>query len=76
VTRGTETVVVAGTGSTTDMGRIANLVTSPQQRSALQEELEGMTKISQLRGARTPSRHGHATLSSLVVCGTVWFFHT
>ena len=46
VTRGTATVVVTATGSNTEMGRIANMVTSTQrQRSPLQKELDGMTKI-------------------------------
>jgi Ca2+-transporting ATPase len=46
VTRGTATVVVTATGSDTEMGRIANMVTSTQrQRSPLQKELDGMTKI-------------------------------
>jgi P-type Ca2+ transporter type 2C len=46
VTRGTATVVVTATGATTEMGRIANMVTSTQrQRSPLQKELDGMTKI-------------------------------
>jgi len=46
VTRGTATVVVTATGAKTEMGRIANMVTSTQrQRSPLQKELDGMTKI-------------------------------
>ncbi|MFZ0377819.1 MAG: cation-transporting P-type ATPase [Solirubrobacteraceae bacterium] len=46
VTRGTATVAVTATGSSTEMGRIANMVTSTQrQRSPLQKELDGMTKI-------------------------------
>jgi Ca2+-transporting ATPase len=46
VTRGTATVVVTGTGSATEMGRIADMVTSTQrQRSPLQKELDGMTKV-------------------------------
>jgi P-type Ca2+ transporter type 2C len=46
VTRGTATVVVTATGSATEMGRIAEMVTSTQrQRSPLQKELDGMTKI-------------------------------
>ena len=46
VTRGTATVVVTATGSATEMGRIAAMVTSTQrQRSPLQKELDGMTKI-------------------------------
>jgi Ca2+-transporting ATPase len=46
VTRGTATVVVTATGSATEMGRIADMVTSTQrQRSPLQKELDGMTKV-------------------------------
>ena len=46
VTRGTATVVVTATGARTEMGRIANMVTSTQrQKSPLQKELDGMTKI-------------------------------
>jgi len=46
VTRGTASVVVTATGSATEMGRIADMVTSTQrQRSPLQEELDGMTKV-------------------------------
>jgi Ca2+-transporting ATPase len=46
VTRGTATVVVTATGSATEMGKIADMVTSTQrQRSPLQKELDGMTKI-------------------------------
>jgi Ca2+-transporting ATPase len=46
VTRGTATVVVTATGLATEMGRIADLVTSTQrQRSPLQKELDGMTKV-------------------------------
>jgi Ca2+-transporting ATPase len=46
VTRGTATVVVTATGSATEMGRIANMVTSTQrQKSPLQKELDGMTKV-------------------------------
>ena len=46
VTRGTATVVVTATGSSTEMGRIADMVSSTQrQRSPLQKELDGMTKV-------------------------------
>jgi Ca2+-transporting ATPase len=46
VTRGTATVVVTDTGQSTQMGRIADMVTSTQrQRSPLQKELDGMTKV-------------------------------
>jgi Ca2+-transporting ATPase len=46
VTRGAATVVVTATGQSTQMGRIADLVTSTQrQRSPLQRELDGMTKV-------------------------------
>jgi Ca2+-transporting ATPase len=46
VTRGTATVVVTATGQSTQMGRIADLVTSTEhQRSPLQRELDGMTKV-------------------------------
>src|SRR6516165_10232044 len=46
VTRGTATVVVTATGSATEMGKIAGLVTSTKrQKSPLQKELDGMTKI-------------------------------
>jgi Ca2+-transporting ATPase len=46
VTRGTATVAVTATGSATEMGRIADMVTSTQrQRSPLQRELDGMTKV-------------------------------
>lgn len=46
VTRGTATVVVTATGSSTEMGRIAGLVTSTERkRSPLQIELDGMTKV-------------------------------
>ena len=46
VTRGTAAVVVTATGSATEMGRIADMVTSTQrQRSPLQKELDGMTKV-------------------------------
>ena len=46
VTRGTAAVVVTATGSATEMGRIAEMVTATQrQRSPLQKELDGMTKV-------------------------------
>jgi Ca2+-transporting ATPase len=46
VTRGTAAVVVTATGSATEMGRIADMVTSTQrQRSPLQKELDAMTKV-------------------------------
>ena len=46
VTRGTAAVVVTATGSATEMGRIADMVTATQrQRSPLQQELDGMTKV-------------------------------
>ncbi len=46
VTRGTATVVVTATGSSTEMGKIAAMVSSTQrQRSPLQKELDGMTKV-------------------------------
>ena len=46
VTRGTATVVVTATASATEMGRIADMVTSTQrQKSPLQRELDGMTKV-------------------------------
>jgi P-type Ca2+ transporter type 2C len=46
VTRGTATVVVTGTGSTTQMGQIAGLVTATKRsKSPLQRELDGMTKV-------------------------------
>jgi len=46
VTRGTAAVVVTATGSATEMGRIADMVSSTQrQRSPLQKELDGMTKV-------------------------------
>jgi Ca2+-transporting ATPase len=45
VTRGTAAVVVTATGRSTEMGRIADMVTSTQRsRSPLQKELDGMTK--------------------------------
>jgi P-type Ca2+ transporter type 2C len=46
VTRGTSTFVVTGTGSATEMGKIAGLVTATKRtRSPLQRELDGMTKV-------------------------------
>ena len=46
VTRGTATVVVTGTGSATEMGRIAGMVTATKRsQSPLQRELDGMTKV-------------------------------
>jgi Ca2+-transporting ATPase len=46
VTRGTATFVVTGTGSATEMGRIAGMVTATKRsRSPLQRELDGMTKV-------------------------------
>jgi Ca2+-transporting ATPase len=46
VTRGTATIVVTATGSATEMGRIARLVTATKRtRSPLQRELDGMTKV-------------------------------
>ena len=46
VTRGTAAVVVIATGRSTQMGRIADMVTSTQRsRSPLQLELDGMTKV-------------------------------
>ena len=46
VTRGAAAVVVTATGSATEMGRIADMVTATQrQRSPLQKELDGMTKV-------------------------------
>jgi P-type Ca2+ transporter type 2C len=46
VTRGTATVVVTATGSETEMGRIASMVTATKRsRSPLQQELDGMTKV-------------------------------
>ncbi len=45
VTRGTATVVVTATGGATQMGKIADMVTSTRRsRSPLQKELDGMTK--------------------------------
>jgi P-type Ca2+ transporter type 2C len=46
ITRGTATIVVTATGSATEMGRIAGLVTATKRtRSPLQRELDGMTKV-------------------------------
>jgi len=46
VTRGTAAFVVTATGQSTEMGRIADMVTATKrQRSPLQRELDGMTKI-------------------------------
>ena len=46
VTRGTATIVVTGTGSATEMGKIAGMVTATQRsKSPLQRELDGMTKV-------------------------------
>lgn len=46
VTRGSATFVVTATGSATQMGRIADMVTATQRtRSPLQRELDGMTKV-------------------------------
>ncbi|MGN6380128.1 MAG: cation-translocating P-type ATPase [Gaiellales bacterium] len=46
VTRGTATAVVTDTGESTQMGQIADMVTSTQRsRSPLQRELDGMTKV-------------------------------
>jgi Ca2+-transporting ATPase len=46
VTRGTATVIVTETGVTTEMGRIAGMVTSVERsKSPLQSELDGLTKI-------------------------------
>ncbi len=46
VTRGTASFVVTDTGQSTQMGRIADMVTATQRvRSPLQRELDGMTKI-------------------------------
>src|SRR6201993_178544 len=45
VTRGTATIVVTATGSATEMGKIAGMVTATQRsKSPLQRELDGMTK--------------------------------
>jgi P-type Ca2+ transporter type 2C len=46
VTRGSATFVVTDTGQTTEMGRIANMVTATKRtKSPLQRELDGMTKV-------------------------------
>jgi P-type Ca2+ transporter type 2C len=46
VTRGSATFVVTHTGQTTEMGRIANMVTATKRtKSPLQRELDGMTKV-------------------------------
>jgi Ca2+-transporting ATPase len=46
VTRGTATIVVTATGSATQMGQIAGLVTATKRtKSPLQRELDGMTKV-------------------------------
>ena len=46
VTRGTATIVVTATGSATEMGKIAGMVTATKRsRSPLQRELDGMTKV-------------------------------
>lgn len=46
VTRGTAIALVTATGEATQMGQIADMVTSTQRsRSPLQKELDGMTKV-------------------------------
>ena len=46
VTRGSAAVVVTATGSATEMGKIADMVTATKRsRSPLQQELDGMTKV-------------------------------
>ena len=46
VTRGTATVIVTGTGQSTQMGRIAGMVSSvARSKSPLQQELDGLTKV-------------------------------
>jgi Ca2+-transporting ATPase len=46
VTRGTTEFVVTGTGTATQMGQIAGMVTATQRtKSPLQRELDGMTKV-------------------------------
>ncbi len=46
VTRGTATVVVTGTGMSTQMGQIASMLTSvDRKRSPLQRELDSLTKV-------------------------------
>ena len=46
VTRGTATLIVTSTGSSTQMGRIAGMVTAVERsKSPLQQELDAMTKV-------------------------------
>jgi Ca2+-transporting ATPase len=46
VTRGTATIIVTGTGKSTQMGHIAGMVSSVERsRSPLQQELDGLTKV-------------------------------
>src|SRR5512132_590190 len=46
VTRGSAAVVVTATGSATEMGKIADMVTATKRsRSPLQQELDGLTKV-------------------------------
>jgi Ca2+-transporting ATPase len=46
VTRGSAAVVVTATGTATEMGKIADMVTATKRsRSPLQQELDGMTKV-------------------------------
>ncbi|HEU4319661.1 MAG TPA: cation-transporting P-type ATPase [Acidimicrobiia bacterium] len=46
VTRGTATVIVTGTGTSTQMGHIAGMVSSVKRtKSPLQQELDGLTKV-------------------------------
>ncbi|MFZ0013175.1 MAG: HAD-IC family P-type ATPase, partial [Acidimicrobiia bacterium] len=46
VTRGTATVIITGTGQSTQMGHIASMVSSVERsRSPLQQELDGLTKV-------------------------------
>jgi Ca2+-transporting ATPase len=46
ITRGTATFVVTATGQSTEMGRIAGMVSATRRtRSPLQRELDGMTKV-------------------------------
>jgi Ca2+-transporting ATPase len=46
VTRGTATFVVTGTGTATEIGRIAGMVTATKRsKSPLQRELDGLTKV-------------------------------
>ena len=43
---GTATVIVTGTGQSTQMGHIAGMVSSVERsKSPLQQELDGMTKV-------------------------------